>query len=263
LSPAQPNFAFLTKVHVRYFLKLAYRGTHFHGWQRQPNAPTVQEHLENAFATVLQETVALTAAGRTDTGVHAREMYAHLDLAPVADPEHLLRDLNRMIGPEIALHSLQRVRPEAHARFDATARQYRYYLSRRKDPFRHDTAHYYYGNLDVEAMNAAASILLQYDDFGAFCKSHAQSHTNICMVSQAHWQLDSHLLIFTITANRFLRNMVRAIVGTLLEVGRGRRSLLDFERVIAQKDRTLAGESAPAQGLFLERVMYPKELFDV
>lgn len=247
----------------RYFLKFAYDGTNFHGWQRQPNANSVQQTLEEALATVLRKEVPVTGAGRTDTGVHARVMFAHFDSEGPIDKARLLSSLDKLVGRDIAVYDLLNVRNDAHARFDALSRSYSYYITLRKDPFAERFAHRLFSMPDIGAMNDAAKILLSTADFTSFAKLHSDSKTNICKVSEAFWRVDENtgLLVFNITADRFLRNMVRAVVGTLLEVGQHKLNLKAFENVITMKDRCAAGTSMPAKGLFLTDIKYPKEIF--
>lgn len=249
----------------RYFLYLSYDGTAYHGWQRQPNGITVQECLENALALLARRPVPATGAGRTDTGVHARVMTAHIDLpAPLDDPAEWTMRLNRILPPDIAVNRIVPVAPDAHSRFDALSRTYRYYLTDRKDPF---AGRYRWAMntaaLDVAAMDDAAAQLLQYTDFKSFSRVHTDVKTYNCRLSQAHWFDDDGDLIFEITADRFLRNMVRAVVGTLVEVGRGKLTLPDFRRIVEAKDRCRAGSSAPANGLFLYDIVYPDAVFIV
>lgn len=250
---------------MRYFLYLSYNGAAYSGWQTQPNAPTVQQTIEEALATVLRHPCPILGAGRTDAGVHARLMVAHLDLnlAP-REAERLIERTNRLLPKDIALHGIRPMHQEAHARFSALERTYRYYISERKDPFSGDFTLRLYHRLDIDKMNEAAALLPSFTDFTSFSKLHTDVKTNNCKVLEALWQVDptrSGVYIFTITADRFLRNMVRAIVGTLFQVGKGRLSVEDFVRIIEAKDRCSAGSSAPGHALFLENVTYPEELF--
>lgn len=252
---------------MRYFLYLSYNGTRYSGWQTQPNAPTVQQTIEDALATVLRQPCPIVGAGRTDAGVHARQMIAHLDLdlSPI-EAEQLMLRLNRLLPEDIALRSIRPVAPDAHARFSARARTYRYYVTFDKQPFGHDLLLRLHAPVDFDLMNRAAALLPQFIDFTSFSKLHTDVKTNNCRVREAYWQkhadsLGGEVYVFTITADRFLRNMVRAIVGTLLQVGRGKLSLEDFVRIIEAKDRCSAGSSAPGHALFLESVEYPEELF--
>lgn len=238
---------------MRYFIEFAYKGTNYHGSQIQPNGITVQSVLEEAFMTILRRQVQLTFAGRTDAGVHATQMFAHFDLdttPPTPDR------LNRLLPPDIAVSTIFPVDEDMHARFSATGRTYEYRISTRKSPFTRDTRTYIPSLLDYAAMNAAAEYLIGTHDFASFCKAHADSKTTICTVTEAYWQTDAEGAVFTITANRFLRNMVRAVVGTLLEVGRQRLSPQEFEAIILSQSRQAAGQSAPPEGLFLTHVRY-------
>lgn len=244
---------------MRYFLKLAYRGAPFHGWQSQPNAVSVQQTVEEALATVLRVPTPVVGAGRTDTGVNARVMYAHFDAdQPVADPKAFLRSLNRLCGRDIALQELIPVSDDAHARFDATSRTYKYFAVTAKSPFFYPLSWEAPMELDIDAMNRAAALLLETEDFTSFAKLHTDTKTNICRVSRAEWErIGDDGLVFTITADRFLRNMVRAVVGTLVEVGRGKMDTDGFRRVIERKDRCAAGTSMPPQALYLWDITYP------
>lgn len=247
---------------MRYFLKLAYRGTPFHGWQIQPNAPSVQEFLNTKLSLICGHSINVVGAGRTDTGVHAREMYAHFDTdKAIQDSSSFLNSLNKMLSPDIVVDSLMEVEEEAHARFDATERAYEYHILRKRSPFNQDMAAGIYYDLNLEAMQEAASALQFKGDFSSFSKSKTQTKTNICELREAYWEVKGDYWIFHVRADRFLRNMVRAIVGSLLEVGRGRMNLEEFKAMIAAKDRRQAGESVPAQGLYLTRVRYPDTIF--
>jgi tRNA pseudouridine38-40 synthase len=247
---------------VRYFLKLAYKGAAYHGWQIQENARTIQEELNHKIGLVTGDPVNLVGCGRTDTGVHAREFYAHFDLkVPLNFPEQdFVAKLNSFLSDDIVIFGLYQVPGDYHARFSATQRTYKYYISRRKAPFDRDFCLEYTGTLDVEAMQEAAGHLLKFTDFTSFSKLHTQTKTNDCVIKEAFWEVQGDKLIFTITADRFLRNMVRALVGTLLEVGKGKMKPDEMEDVIQAKDRSEAGYSVPARGLFLEKVEYPFSL---
>ncbi|MEO0505018.1 MAG: tRNA pseudouridine(38-40) synthase TruA [Bacteroidota bacterium] len=247
---------------MRYFIRFSYFGKAYHGWQKQPNAITVQEVLEKALSTILRTDVEVVGAGRTDTGVHAKEMFAHFDLSPLDNPEELMNSLNSLLPSDIAVQALEKVKPEAHARFDATQRTYEYWVVREKHPFFKDHAHSVRFPLDVKAMNEAAAILMEYDDFECFSKSHSDVKTFICDVRKAAWSEREELLVFTIAADRFLRNMVRAITGTLLEIGMGKRKVADMHQIIQSKNRSNAGVSVPAKGLYLTQVQYPNSIFD-
>lgn len=242
-------------------MRLAFRGAPFHGWQRQPADISVQQVVEEALATILHlpGPVAVTGAGRTDAGVNASMMPAHFDAALPMPPEALTRALNAILGPDIAVAETVGVHPDAHARFDATSRTYHYYATPEKDPFVYPLTWRAPARLDYDAMNEAASILTVTDDFTSFSKLHTDTLTNICRVSRAEWvpTPGGRGMTFVITADRFLRNMVRAIVGTLVDVGRGKLSARDFADIIAARDRCAAGTSMPPQALFLARVTYP------
>ncbi|MGM9833716.1 MAG: tRNA pseudouridine(38-40) synthase TruA [Candidatus Limisoma sp.] len=245
----------------RYFLHLAYNGADYHGWQSQPNAVTVQETVEKALSKVLRRQVAIVGAGRTDTGVNARSMYAHFDVDDeIADPRRLIAALNSLVGRDIAVYGIRRVADDAHARFDAVARTYKYFITTRKSPFTYRFAWNPPYPLDVDAMNAAAARLADYIDFTSFSKLHTDVATNNCRIYEAQWTAEGDSLIFTIKADRFLRNMVRAIVGTLVDVGRGKTSVDEFCRIIERKDRCAAGASVPGNALFLWQVDYPYEV---
>lgn len=242
---------------MRYFVFFSYDGTAYHGWQIQPNAVTVQSTLESALSTILRQTIEVVGAGRTDAGVHARRMAAHFDMDAEVDCPQLAYRLNRILPKDISVYEVKPVAPDMHARFSATRRTYHYYVHTRKNPFERYYSCAIHYPLDFELMNQAAAHLLEVEDFGCFCKSHTDVKTTLCNVTEARWIDDGdgnwH---FRISANRFLRNMVRAVVGTLIDVGRYRISLDDFYRVIGGKKRTEAGESMPAHALFLEEVEY-------
>ncbi|MEM1339947.1 MAG: tRNA pseudouridine(38-40) synthase TruA [Bacteroidota bacterium] len=246
---------------MRYFIELSYFGSAYHGWQRQPNAITVQEVVEEGLATILRSEIPLVGAGRTDTGVHARQMYAHFDLDDTLETTALPQRLNAYLPQDISVHRIKKVRAEAHARFDAIQRTYEYWLVGKKDPFLKDSAHQLLLPLDLEAMNEAAEIILGYDDFECFSKAHSDVKTFICEIRRAVWQQKEEKLVFTITADRFLRNMVRAIVGTLLDVGLAKTAPEELRQIIEGKDRSKAGASVPAKGLYLTEVMYPEDIF--
>ncbi len=248
----------------RYFIKLSFKGTLFHGWQIQPNGITVQECITNALKVLIKDDILLTGAGRTDTGVHAREFYAHFDSATVfTNPElqKMRYQLNSILTEDICIQGILPVIPEAHARFSATSRTYHYYIHQNKDAFIKDFSYYLPHKIDLQKMEIAGNQLLVHEDFACFSKSHTQVKTNNCKISKVSWTQNGHQLIFSITADRFLRNMVRAIVGTLLEVGLGKMDLDAFIAVIESKNRSKAGYSVPACGLFLEKIEYPPEIF--
>lgn len=247
---------------MRYFLLLSYDGRNYHGWQTQPGDVSVQETIERALSTLLRVPTPIVGAGRTDAGVHAKSMAAHFDVEAEVDVAQLTDKLNRLLPADIAIHAIRPVREDAHARFDACSRTYEYHVITAKELFCRDYAMRLFHEPDFEAMNAAAERLYAYTDFTSFSKVHTDVKTHNCRITRAAWtQREDHHWVFTITADRFLRNMVRAIVGTLLEVGRGKMSVEEFCRVIERKDRCSAGTSVPAQGLFLVNVDYPAALF--
>ncbi|WP_099465492.1 tRNA pseudouridine(38-40) synthase TruA [Parabacteroides provencensis] len=248
----------------RYFIYLGYNGKNFNGWQIQPNGITIQQSIEGALATLLRKPVPVVGAGRTDAGVHARLMVAHFDWEDeIADLSFLEEKLNRLLPKDIAIYRIVPVIPDAHARFDATSRTYKYYITTKKDPFNYDLVYKMSGKIDFERMNDACRILFDYIDFTSFSKLHTNVKTNNCRIYEAGWLQDGDVWVFTIRADRFLRNMVRAIVGTLLEVGRGKLTLEGFRNVIEQKDRCKAGISVPGHALFLVNVTYPEHLFNI
>jgi tRNA pseudouridine38-40 synthase len=254
---------------TRYFIRLSFNGANYHGWQIQPNARTVQEVLNQDLSLLLGEEIQVTGCGRTDTGVHARVFYAHMDCSrersresrdQADDPDFLFR-INHKLPADIAIQEILPVRPDAHARFDATSRTYIYQISRKKEVFNPDQSHYLYGELDFQAMQQAGELLKEYTDFTSFSKVDTDTRTNDCRIDLAHWDVTEETLAFTIQADRFLRNMVRAIVGTMLDLGFGKIDLDGFRRIIESRDRSHAGTSAPARGLFLADVQYPPEIF--
>ncbi len=243
---------------MRYFIDLSYKGTSYCGWQRQNNEPTVQGAIEKALCTLLKTPTPITGAGRTDSGVHASYYVAHFDVeSKVVDLDFLRYKLNVILPDDISISKIYRVADDAHARFDAKQREYRYIIERHKNPFSRDLAWQYYVDLDMEAMNRAAAKLLLHSDFTSFAKLNSNNKTNICAITHAEWTLSPcGEMIFTIRADRFLRNMVRAIVGTLVDVGRGKRSVDEFDDIIRSKDLSRCSAGAPAQGLFLSGVEY-------
>ena len=242
---------------MRYFVTLSYDGTRYHGWQIQPNGDSIQERLQGALSTLLRAEISVTGAGRTDAGVHARMMVAHFDFEEALDGQQLCYKLNRLLPYDIAVQKVEQVADDLHARFSATSRTYHYYVHTVKDPFSRAYSCELHYPLDFKLMNEAAGMLLKYEDFGAFCKSGADVKTTLCQVTAAEWhQTSPSTWYFEITANRFLRNMVRAVVGTLVDVGRGRLTLEEFQKVIEGKQRSDAGESMPGNALFLEKIEY-------
>ncbi|OYT16702.1 MAG: tRNA pseudouridine(38-40) synthase TruA [Bacteroidetes bacterium 4572_77] len=244
----------------RYFLKLSYLGSNYHGWQIQPNAISVQEKLQDVFSLLFKNTISITGCGRTDTGVHAREFFAHadLDFKQLSFPkEQLIYKLNAILPPDIAIQDIKEVAKNAHSRFDALSRTYEYHLSESKKPFSQGLYyHSAYKNLDFDLMNQAAKILLEYQDFECFSKTGTDVATFNCHIKYAQWTFKNNMWVFTITADRFLRNMVRAIVGTLIEIGRKNKSLEDMKTIIESKNRGNAGWSVPGKGLFLTEIKY-------
>jgi tRNA pseudouridine38-40 synthase len=249
----------------RFFIALSYQGTDFHGWQIQPNACSVQEKIEFALSTYFRQKISVIGCGRTDTGVHASQYFAHFDLEfseniTKQTAPNSIHHINALLPYTIAIKQIFEVPIDAHARFDAESRTYHYYLHFEKDPFLHQRSWLYKGKLDVEKMNKAAAILLEYTDFSCFSKSNTQTFTNDCLISEAFFEYRQQQLIFTITANRFLRNMVRAIVGTLVKIGEGTVAVEEMHQIIASKNRSNAGQSVPACGLYLHRITYPAHL---
>lgn len=246
----------------RYFIIFSYDGGAYHGWQIQPNAHTIQQTLEEALSLLLRGKYAVVGAGRTDTGVNALQMAAHVDLPEDVDITQLKYKLNKILPQDIAVIDIRRVRDDAHARFDAVARRYNYFVTTAKSPFGRRYSCRVSADLDFDAMNRAAATLLEYTDFTSFSKLHTDVKTNNCRVVHAAWRkLNDNSWVFEIEADRFLRNMVRAIVGTLLLVGRGKLTLDGFRRVVEQKERCAAGDSAMAEALFLAQVKYPETIW--
>ena len=250
-------FALSIETMPRYFIHMAYNGSRYHGYQIQPHSDSVQETVEKCLSLKLGQPVSITGCGRTDTGVHARNYYAHFDFEKeIEDPEMLAYQMNAFLPEDIVIYRIWQVAPEMHARFDAVSRTYHYYITRSKNPFHTNDAYFLYGDLDLAKMQEAANVLFEYEDFTSFSKVHTQVKTNNCKIMEARWLEQDGLLVFRIKADRFLRNMVRAIVGTLLEIGKGRMTLEEFRAVIERKDRCEAGTSVPAHALFLEDVEY-------
>ncbi|KQS41966.1 tRNA pseudouridine(38-40) synthase TruA [Pedobacter sp. Leaf194] len=243
----------------RYFIQIAYDGSLYHGWQTQPNAVTVQELLDKAMSVFFRQPVETLGCGRTDSGVHATEFFAHFDVENCAEEKVLVAvaGINAMLPYQIAVKRILPVHNDAHARFDATARAYKYYLHFDKDPFKINRSWLMKDRLDIGLMNKAAEELLNYTDFSCFSKSNTQTFTNNCKIMQAGFETQNEGLVFTIEADRFLRNMVRAIVGTLVRVGKGEIGIEDFKNIIDSKNRSNAGQSVPACGLYLVSVKYP------
>ena len=241
---------------MRYFIKLAYNGTHYHGWQYQPNASSVQETINKAVSTILNTEINIMGAGRTDTGVHAKEMYAHFDFEKPFVISNLIHKLNSYLPKDIVIYDIIPVAKEAHTRFDAVKRTYEYHINTVKDAFLQKQSWYFHQLLDVNLMNQAAALLFSHTDFQCFSKVNTDVNTFDCTIFEAHWTQENGKLIFTISANRFLRNMVRAIVGTLINIGLHKITLNDFDAIITSKNRDKAGFSVPAHGLYLTEIKY-------
>ena len=242
---------------MRFFIRLSYDGTRYHGWQIQPNGDSIQQELQEALSTLLRQSVEVVGAGRTDTGVHAKMMVAHFDWEEPLDGKQLTYKLNKLLPQDIAVQEVRQVDEEMHARFSATSRTYHYYIHTYKDPFLQAYSWQIPFALDFDKMNEAAKVLLEYKDFTSFSKVNTDTKTNLCDIKEAYWEeVATGQWRFTITANRFLRNMVRAIVGTLVEVGRGRTNIEEVRQIIEAKDRCQAGESVPGKALFLVDIKY-------
>lgn len=247
---------------MRYFFEIAYQGTNYHGWQRQNNAMSVQQAVEEALSTILRNETAIVGSGRTDTGVHCRQQYFHIEVEEsIDDLENLKYRLNNFLPDDISIDSINAVTDDAHARFTATIRSYQYFITQKKDAFAGPFKYLFNRPLDIKTMNEAAALLLGMHDFESFSRVKTDVNTFNCDIKEAYWEQKESELIFNITANRFLRGMVRAIVGTLLDVGVGKISVTDFKSIIESKDRKKAGAAAPAHGLYLTAVKYPQEIF--
>jgi len=249
------------KFIVRYFIEIAYNGTLYCGWQKQPNALSVQEVLQQAMSVFLRTPITVFAAGRTDAGVHAKQLFAHFDFPELSAISETVYRINSLLPNDISITNIKRVTDDAHARFNATSRSYEYHIQLSKNPFTTTLAHQIHKKPDIQLMNKAASMLLGRHDFECFSRSNTQVHTFFCDITKAHWEMVDDTLLFYITADRFLRNMVRAIVGTLLDVGFKKTSLKDFSVILESRDRSRAGSSAPAKGLYLTKVLYPQDIF--
>lgn len=255
---------------MRYFIELAYKGTNYHGWQYQPGADSVQETLNKALSLLLKTDIDIVGAGRTDSGVHAKQMFAHFDFESEVDVPQLVHKLNSFLPKDIAVFNILKVSDEAHARFDATKRTYEYHIHTMKDVFENDGSYQFQFPLNIDKMNEACQILFKHNDFECFSKVNTDVNTFNCVIFEANWtrgnpeapgKQNGNKLIFTIAADRFLRNMVRAIIGTMINIGTGKISLADFEKIIDSKDRSQAGFSVPAHGLYLTKIEYKKDLF--
>ena len=245
---------------MRYFIELAYNGKNYHGWQIQPDAITIQEVVENALSILLQEKIQVFGAGRTDAGVHAKQLFAHFDYQKINSVDDLMFKLNSFLANDISVQNLFQVNDDVHARFSALEREYHYIVSLEKNPFTKDFSYLIHQKPNIDLMNQAANELLNYKDFQCFSRSNSDVKTYYCDVKVASWKSLGNQLVFTIKADRFLRNMVRAIVGTLLDVGFEKTSLSEFHEIIKSKDRSKAGTSAPAKGLVLTKVIYPEQI---
>lgn len=247
---------------MRYFFEIGYSGTSYHGWQNQANAIGVQQVVEDALSKLLREKISIVGSGRTDTGVHCVQQFFHVDIQKEFEKTELLIRLNAFLPKDIAIQNILNVKPDAHARYDARGRVYEYRINQKKNPFSTGYSYYFFHSLDVQAMNRASSLLLGVHDFQCFSKVKTDVNHFLCDITRAHWKQQNDLLVFSITANRFLRGMVRAIVGTQLDVGRGKISILEFQEIIHRKDRKMAGANVPPEGLYLLSVKYPKRIFN-
>lgn len=245
---------------MRFFFEISYNGSAYNGWQSQANATGVQTVVERALSTVLRKDIAITGSGRTDTGVHCVQQFFHADIDNEFDAERLIVQLNSFLPADIAIHSVRKVKDDASARYDARERTYEYHITRKKDPIRLGISYYFFRELDVPTMNKAAALLVGEHDFQCFSKVKTDVNHFLCDVTRASWNQKGDLLVFTITANRFLRGMVRAVVGTLLDVGTGKISLKQLKEILKSKDRKNAGMNVPPEGLFLMSVRYPKSI---
>jgi tRNA pseudouridine38-40 synthase len=250
-------------VKTRYFIFISYKGTSYHGWQIQPNSLTVQKILDEALSIILSEKISTTGAGRTDTGVHALYFCAHFDSmkSDLSGSKKFEFKLNQYLPKDISVISIKKVSPDANARFSAISRTYKYFLSRIKDPFSDSSSWFLHGDINIKEMNEACKLLLNQSDFTSFSKLHSNTKTNICKIYNAFWEENGSKLIFTIKADRFLRNMVRAIVGTMVDIGTGKTDISGLKEILNANDRCRAGKSAPAKGLFLVDIEYPGDIF--
>lgn len=246
---------------MRYLFSISYLGTHYNGWQTQANAKGVQEVVEEALSKILRNKISIVGSGRTDTGVHCKRQYFHMDIETSINDKALIQNLNALLPRDIAIHSIQKIHPEASARYHATQRTYQYIITRKKDPLLVGLAWHCFKPLDIQTMNKAAALLTGVHDFESFSKVKTDVNHFVCTLKKAKWTVKGDLLLFDISANRFLRGMVRAIVGTLVDVGSGKISLKEFEAILKSKDRKKAGMNVPADGLYLMDVKYPKRVF--
>ena len=243
-------------------LNICYQGSDFHGWQTQPTVVTVQETLEQTLFKLFKKRISVYGCGRTDAGVHAKEMFAHFDFESIEDTSDLAHRLNNYLPADIAVKAILKVKPESHARFDALERTYEYWLVQQKNPCDLDTGHYVNRLMDIQKMNEAAKVIMEHTDFECFSKSQTDVKTYLCDIKKAKWKEMDDRLVFTISADRFLRNMVRAIVGTLLEVGLGKWTVDDVKTILESNDRSKAGTSVPAKGLYLVNIKYPQKIIN-
>ncbi len=248
------------EIRLRYFLELAYNGKNYHGWQVQPNAVTVQEVIEKALSTLLRNEIKVVGCGRTDTGVHAKQYFLHFDIDERLDKKELIRKLNSFLPNDVAIYDIFQVEDDAHARFHAISRTYQYCITLSKNPFLSETAYQINRVLDIDLLNEASAILFDHTNFKCFSRSNTDVKTYNCKITTANWQKQDNMLIFTITADRFLRNMVRAIVGTLLSIGLGEKDVNSLVSVIESRDRQHAGASVPGHALYLSKIEYPEKI---
>ena len=246
---------------MRFLFEISYLGTSYSGWQSQLNATGIQEIVEKCLSTVVRQKVSIVGSGRTDTGVHCAQQFFHADIDKMLDREKLITQMNSFLPADIAIRTISQIKPGASARYDAVERSYEYVITRRKDPLRKGLSFHYFKEIDLKTMNKAAALLVGTHDFEAFSKVKTDVNHFICTVKEAEWNQKGDLLVFNITANRFLRGLVRAVVGTLLDTGTGKISLKTFQDILKSKDRKKAGMNVPAEGLYLTKVKYPKAIF--
>lgn len=246
---------------MRYFFEIRYKGTHYHGWQSQANAVGIQQIVEEALSKLLREKIAIVGSGRTDTGVHCMQQFFHADIERSFDRDGLILRLNSFLDKDIAIRSIRAVKPDASARYAAVERTYEYRITRAKDPFLNGLAYFVHKPIDVPTLQRSSALLIGTHDFECFSKVKTDVNHFMCEVRKAEWAQKGDQLVFTISANRFLRGMVRAVVGTLLDVGTGKRTIDDLRRILKSRDRKQAGQNVPAEGLYLVQVRYPKSIF--
>ncbi|MFZ6001684.1 MAG: tRNA pseudouridine(38-40) synthase TruA [Bacteroidota bacterium] len=246
---------------MRYLFEISYLGTHYNGWQSQSNATGIQQLVEKALSTILRTPTAIVGSGRTDTGVHCVQQFFHADIEKEFEVEKLILQLNSFLPADVAIRSIRQIKPDASARYDAVERTYEYHITQVKNPILVERAFFYFKEVDVPTMNRAAALLVGTHDFQCFSKVHTDVNHFMCDLKKAQWNQKDDLLVFTITANRFLRGMVRAVVGTLLDVGTGKTSVAEFQKILKAKDRKKAGMNVPSEGLYLMKVKYPEKIF--